>query len=269
MTLGSEFVVFDIEAQVAQFRCIYSNVSTLSYHFPPRNTVVGILAAILGLERERPNNEGYYGLLGRDKCGIAVRMMSPVRKIQFTVNYLDTGSSGLVDKKKITGKGRRKQTPVEYVIGAGISRLKYRIYVLHNDPYVRERLREKVEKGRSVYPLSLGPAYCCAFISFVSDDIVDEQLHDAQPHQTYWVVTVVPEKALKSIELTEVEKLQRSGQSLRIVREENLPPDFGPRREPLPQGGGNFYFEESGKPMPLKLNPVKIFKTKDGYGVFM
>ncbi|MDW8003168.1 MAG: hypothetical protein RMJ39_11060, partial [Deltaproteobacteria bacterium] len=95
---------------------------------------------------------------------------------------------------------------------------------------------------RSVYPLSLGPAYCSASISFVSDDVVDARLEDAQSDQTYWVVTVVPEKALRSIELTEVEKLQRSGNSLRIAREENLPPDFGPRREPLPQGGGNFYF---------------------------
>ena len=44
-------VIFDIEGKFAHFRKIYTNSSSLSYLVPPRTTVQGIIAAMLGYER--------------------------------------------------------------------------------------------------------------------------------------------------------------------------------------------------------------------------
>ncbi|MEM0506477.1 MAG: CRISPR-associated protein Cas5 [Thermosphaera sp.] len=265
--MGGGFAVFDIEGPIAHFRCIYSNIAGLSYHFPPRNTLVGILAAILGLEREGGRYEGYYSLFSRDVCDIAVRIMTPLRKVQFSINYLDTGSRGIVEKSKIKGLGPRKQIPLEYVIAKDSSKnVRYRVYVRHSDEDLVKLLVERIQANRPAYPVSLGPAYCLASIQLIEENV---EIEEADGNQLYHVITVMPQSRVNII-YEQIDRLQRSGQSLKIVLEERLPPDFGPYRRPVPNTGDNYYFEENGKPVPVKIiAPTQILRIGDFYGVFM
>lgn len=267
MTDKRLLAVFDVEGHIAHFRCIYSNVASLSYHFPPRNTVAGMLAAILGLERERLGHEGYYSLFSRDVCDIAVRIMTPLRKVQFGINYLDTGSRGVVEKRKIRGLTARKQIPVEYVVAKDFSRnVKYRVYVRHKDADVIEHLTKRIETNRPAYPVSLGPAYCLASITLIEEDTGVEEVDTSQ---LYHVLTIMPQSCVK-IDYDQINKLQRSGHSLKIVLEEGLPPDLGPYRRPTSNTGGNYFFEENGRPVPVKIVAAKqILRIGDYYGIFM
>ena len=49
----SKILIFDIKGPMAHFRKFYTNSSSLSYLFPPRTVVAGIIAGILGLPSER------------------------------------------------------------------------------------------------------------------------------------------------------------------------------------------------------------------------
>jgi CRISPR-associated protein Cas5 subtype I-B len=266
------FVAFDVEGHIAHFRCIYSNVASLTYSFPPRNTIAGMVAAILGFERENRTQDGYYGNFQRSRCGIALRIITPIRKLQLSLNYLDTGSRGEVDPKKIRGLTARKQIPIEYVVAEPPqTTVKYRIYFTHEDEGLLENLKKRIAAHRVVYPLSLGPTYCTARPMLVNEETEKKEVELADQGRSYSVVTVLPEQILDvgKFDYKAIEGILRAGQSLKIMSEENLPPDFGPGRVPVQSGGGIYYYEASGRPLPAMLKAVEIFRVRDGYGVFM
>jgi CRISPR-associated protein, Cas5h family len=68
---------------MAHFRKVYSNSTSLSYYFPPRTTVLGIVAAALGLPRD-----SYYDKLNQLNVGVSA--VTPLRKLTVGEDILDT-----------------------------------------------------------------------------------------------------------------------------------------------------------------------------------
>ena len=62
-----KLLIFDIIGKFAHFRKYYSNSSALSFGAPPRTTICGMVAAILGMEKD-----SYYSIMNLEKCKIAV-----------------------------------------------------------------------------------------------------------------------------------------------------------------------------------------------------
>jgi len=265
--MAGHLIAFDVEAPLAHFRCVYSNVASISYHFPPRNTVAGIIAAIMGFDREGASGSGYYQHFSRDLCRLAVGIIHPVRKIQLSENYLDTGERGEVNRHKIRGHGARKQIPVEYVTGQPpYKTVRYRIYVSHVDEGLMGKLEDALREQRIAYPISLGPAYCLASLQYVEK--MRLKTEKAEPDKTYLVVTVVPRKYAE-LDINVISRQQSMNQSLKIVLEETLPPDLGHYRTPIPNTSYSYYFEEGGKPIPVKLRDIEVFRLGNHYGLFM
>ena len=79
-------VVFDIRGDFACFRKFYTNSSILSYPFPPPTVIQGIIASLIGI---RPNR------IRSDLQGIeiAVVVLSTVKTIMMTINYIDTSKT--------------------------------------------------------------------------------------------------------------------------------------------------------------------------------
>jgi CRISPR-associated protein Cas5h len=77
-----DIIIFEISGKFAHFRKFYTNSSSLSYSVPSRTTVEGIIAAILGLERDT-----YYEKLSLDNCKIAIEKVNKTRKINQSLNY--------------------------------------------------------------------------------------------------------------------------------------------------------------------------------------
>ena len=70
-----EIIQFDISGKFAHFRKYYANNTALTYSLPPRTTVMGILAAILGRSRD-----SYYEEFSSDKILIGIAIKTPIKK---------------------------------------------------------------------------------------------------------------------------------------------------------------------------------------------
>lgn len=63
-----KFLVFDLKGKFAHFRKFYTNSSSLSYLVPPRTVIEGMVAAILGFERD-----SYYDMFSAENLLVAVQ----------------------------------------------------------------------------------------------------------------------------------------------------------------------------------------------------
>jgi CRISPR-associated protein Cas5h len=147
-------LIFDIWADWGFFRKIETTSSPQSYSFPPRTTIIGIIAAFLGHDRD-----SYYELLDPNNCNIALQILNPIIKMKHNTNLIDT--------KKITKDflfSGRTQVPFEY-----LKNPKYRIFFNHKDKAVYEKLKESLIEHKSVYTITLGLAGNIANYSYFGE----------------------------------------------------------------------------------------------------
>lgn len=150
----ASLLVFDVVGPMAHFRKFYSNTSSLTYSLPPRSTVAGLLAGMLGRERN-----GYHDLFALEKARVGVSLRSPVRRVVQTVGYLAT------DSDDWHGARLRTQVPVEFLLPCPPNRtIRYRIYFSHADRAVVAELYRLLASRRFCYPPCLGLACCPAWV---------------------------------------------------------------------------------------------------------
>lgn len=167
------------------FRKFYTNSSSLSYPFPPRSTLAGLVAGLMGYERD-----SYRKDLGLEQCKIAVSVRIPVRHVMQTVNYLMTKSPSDFD-----GSEGGTQIPVEWIFPEiDNPKLRYRVYVTHEDRHWLEKLDMLLTTDTWIYPPYLGMSECLAQVEHVAtiSHWTLEQLENATP-----ISTVIPVQALE------------------------------------------------------------------------
>ncbi len=176
-------VAFDLVGPMAHFRKFYTNSSSLSYHVPPRTTLMGVIAAMLGWSRD-----SYYEQLSLERARIGAVLKTPVRTIVQTVNLLQTKTEDW------HGRDSRTQIPIEWVLPRGDypdSVLRYRVYFQHEDPAITRDVAERVTALLYAYPLFLGVAFCPAWVEngrlYDGDQV--EWADDAKP---VFIDSVVP-----------------------------------------------------------------------------
>ena len=140
-----KILVFDIIGKYAHFKKVYSNSSSLSYFIPPRTTINGIVAAILGLERDT-----YYDDFITEKVNVALKVNLPLRKMIQTINYIYYKSQ--VDLIKRT---HATQVPFEFVTGQK-NKVSYRVYINMQDQKKFDELIDLIKNNKSQYIPSLG-----------------------------------------------------------------------------------------------------------------
>lgn len=150
-----DIIIFDLRGKLAHFRKFYTNSSSLSYAVPPRTTVMGIVAAILGFERD-----SYYETFSREKMDISVRKMNPTRNIMQTVNYIKADN----DRSLLLFK---EHTQIPFELVTGNQGVVYRIYIHHEDGKLMDELAERCIKRRPVFTPYLGAAPFGCSINFI------------------------------------------------------------------------------------------------------
>ncbi|WP_048602198.1 type I-B CRISPR-associated protein Cas5b [Rubeoparvulum massiliense] len=196
-----KLLVFDWIGKMAHFRKLDTNSSSLSYAFPSRTTIAGMIAGVLGYEKE-----SYYELFSPDHCHIAVSIQTPIRKMTQTVNYLFVKSV----KSDVNGVKGHTQIPVEFVLpGLGYNQLVYRLYFWHEDQVISERLKDKLLKKASVYPPYMGISELLSTLQFVEE--VPAQVQQAKQEKVRFS-TVIPIHAIQARSL-------EINPSLRFVKE--------------------------------------------------
>lgn len=259
-------LVFDVSGRMAHFRRFYSSVTSLSYSFPPRNTVIGILAAILGYGKD-----SYYNIFSKENFGIAISINNRegLRRFMLPTNYLDTDQ---VSISRLRGSGK-VPTAIEYIISTPPeTEVSYRMYVmLFNKEYrnVIEELERRISQKEPIYPISLGPANCLASIDFVASttaDIIEVDNNKQIPIKTVIALDLISNDGIKLED-------KNSFEGKRIIMEERLPPDFANKRE-IKGLSRNYVFEGKGGTIPVRLKPnTPVFriniKGEEIYGTFM
>lgn len=140
---------FHLKGKMAHFRRYYSNSSALSYTIPPRTTIVGIVAGMLGYSRD-----SYYEEFSKELCRVAVSVRAPIKKQIQKLNLLMVKSPNDLNGSQEF----HSQTATELVLPQNIRTgyIDYQIWLSHEDASIMERLHSfisgpgYVSKGISV-----------------------------------------------------------------------------------------------------------------------
>jgi len=249
-----KIIIFDLEGAIAHFRKFYTNSSSLSYAFPPRTVIIGLIAGILGFERD-----SYYDKFNTENCKIALSVRTPIRKLMQTVNYIRTK-----DTRELTGSGGYTQVPVEFVLPLNADFLRYRIYFLHKDEKIMENLRERLKNGTFEYPPYLGITECLATIRLIDDEA--EMFFYDDLDKKLELPTVVPIHKIRSINFVE---------GFKYIKEDRVPVEFDMNRMIKKVYG--YIYEHNCKSIKnvmikgevFKVNYKEGSKTIEEFGVFM
>ncbi|MGI6616108.1 MAG: CRISPR-associated protein Cas5 [Dethiobacteria bacterium] len=218
MTSNGAVVTFDLTGSMAHFRKYYTNSSSLTYGFPPRTVLMGVVAAILGMERD-----SYYETMDRGRFSIAVKV--PGRRLMQTVNYTRTKTEDLTVIRKL-GIVPGTQIPLELLVPDGAhTRLRFRIFFSHPDGELLKEIAQRLQQNRSHYPLYLGLTECPAMAEFCG--LFAPQDYRSIPAGTDVALTSVLNTAL-------MQKLVLNGGAPGRIYRERAPHSFGKGRRLKP-----------------------------------
>ena len=135
-------VVFDIWSDYGHFRRGYTTTSPLTYPFPTRTALAGIIAAILGMERD-----SYYDVLGEGNSLFALQILNPIKKVTMNQNLVDTKQGYFL----WDNGGQRTQIPFEYLKDPH-----YRVFVWLRDAELFDKLCDFVRQRKTTFTLYMG-----------------------------------------------------------------------------------------------------------------
>ncbi|PNV79084.1 MAG: type I-B CRISPR-associated protein Cas5 [Dictyoglomus turgidum] len=163
-------IVFDLFGKMAHFRKFYTNSSSLSYYFPPRTTIAGLIAGLLGYERDT-----YYEIFSTEKAKIAIGIRSPLRKILQIVNYVWAESV----KQLNQSKGQHTQVPLEIIFPPDMKEnICYRIFFHHKDEKILAEFKDRLINFEFCFPPYLGITEFVGKVEFVGEGIAEKNRAD-------------------------------------------------------------------------------------------
>lgn len=238
-------VVFALTGPLAHFRKYYTNSSSLSYGFPTRTALMGLVAAIMGWERDT-----YYEKLDLEKARFAVVNAVPVRRLIQTVNYVRTKKEDMDLLRKL-GPARGTQVPLELLLPANRERqLNFRVYFAHRDADLVQEVSERLREGRPHFPLYLG------LTEFLAQG---EHLFAGPPERVH-----PPGEEVKLHSVLNAAFLAQALLAKGIALDrERAPQGFGPGRSLEPPA--SFVYETSSRPFSAILScPAYTFALPHG-----
>ena len=232
---SDKVLIFDVGGPMAHFRKFFTNSSSLSYSFPPRTVVVGLIAGLLGFPSERhtkEKNDIYYEKFDEKRSLVAVSLRSMNRRIMQTINYIRTKSLSEID-----GSAGGTQIPLEILLPENGIEITYRVYFYHEDKAIYNKFKERLKEGGFVYPPYMGLTEFLATIDYIDEGIVSKN-----PKQ---------EVELNSVcKIRDVEEFDFSGKDLHYIIE-LMPTGFSNDR--TPKKPERYVTEISGKLMRVIL----------------
>jgi CRISPR-associated protein Cas5h len=213
-------ISFYLRGKMAHFRKFYSNSSALSYFIPPRTTICGILAGLLGLERD-----SYYGDFSIDNCQIALSVCKPLKKTMQKLNYLMIKSPNDLNGSQ----GHHSQTPLELVIPQNIRTqyVDYKIWVHHNNLEIMDKLEVLLGKENTSFfyksngaCMGLGTAFNLGWIDFEGIFEIEEN----QTSSEQLISSAIPVQKIEEIKIENI-----INQQCKLIKEE-LPLEFDRNR---------------------------------------
>jgi len=171
-------LAFDLWGDYAHFRKHYTTTSPLTFSIPPRTTVCGLLAAIIGRDKRE-----YLRYFSDKDASIAVQLLNNVKKITLAENLIDTEAGKPMNQIK-----QRTQIRFEFLKDP-----KYRIFVYHKDVSIYRELKEMLEAHKTVYTPCLGLSELLANFEYVTEYNVEVV---KKTESAVEILTALPKKNL-------------------------------------------------------------------------
>lgn len=233
-----KMIIFDLIGKFASFKKFYSNSSSMSYIFPPRTTIEGIIASIMGYDFD-----SYYEEFNFQNSLISVSLKSKIRTYIGTLNYIKIINSTTYKNNMLKKKGYEyTQIPFEMILPENFSKnIVFRIYFKSEDSIMLE-LEEKIKNKKPVYPISLGNANMLANINFIANaEITPITLEN----QFIKVISPTPLKYINDIQMLEDIHIQK----------DIFPVSFDENRYPKTM---EYVFEREGKEYKIKTDKTVL-----------
>jgi CRISPR-associated protein Cas5h len=159
--MEKKVLVFDIWGDFAHFKRIETTTSPLTYPFPIGTALSGLVAAIIGLERD-----SYYEMFSRLNFAFGVRILNPIRKTRINLNFINTKYGFRLWDVIRHGKPPHTQIPLEFIRNP-----KYRIYLHISSSLadVHKKLKKYLEEHETVYTPYLGISELLANFRFIGE----------------------------------------------------------------------------------------------------
>lgn len=230
--MKKEVLIFDIKGYAGHFRKFYTNSSSLSYSVPPRTTISGIIAAILGLKRDT-----YYDDFNVDNADIGIRKNSKTRKILQSVNYMK-----IQTKKHFEFPENHTQIPFEIILGEE-GFISYRIYFSTHNQDIMNELERRLEEKKYYYSPSLGslPFNC-------SIDYIGKIEGEVREDKETFISSVIPISKIadRGIKIGDINDNEV------ILVKERMARDFKNQREI--KSVESYIYDENTNKLPVELN---------------
>ncbi|SKA90407.1 CRISPR-associated protein, Cas5h family [Clostridium sp. USBA 49] len=153
-------LVFDVWGDFAHFRKFYTTSSPLTFSFPPRTAVAGMISAIIGIRKEE-----YLKYFTKDQAYIAIRILKPVKKTRISYNLIDTKTAKMMSKIS-------NRTQVTFEL---LKDCKFRIYFYHEDNQIYEKLKTSLKNHESFYTPCLGLSEFIANFNYIGEFELSEK----------------------------------------------------------------------------------------------
>lgn len=245
-----KIISFHLKGKMAHFRRFYSNSSSLSYTIPPRTTIAGIIAGLLGCERDV-----YYRDFSLDKCRITLSSCTPIKKCMQKLNLLKVERPNDLN----ASSGYHSQTATELIIPLNIRTgiIDYQIWLHHHDKDIMYELENILAAGNPGYKslgisLGLGTAYNLGWLD-CGEVMNGEEKKECNKQP---IVSVIPARKLKGF---------LSGQikgEYRLVNEE-IPLEFDHERHITERGLGKMIISLNTNPVPAKVDSYVVTEQGD------
>jgi CRISPR-associated protein Cas5h len=176
---------FTIRAGFGHFRKVGTNSARPTYRIPPRTTVVGLLAGLVGFERD-----SYYQYFQPDNSAIAIVPLSNPHTMSLSLTTVNTKADEAIKyvptdvdhythgMKALTPESYsdldRQRDPYEMLVDPA-----YRVYVALTDDELDQELFTRLADSRFHYSPSLGLSECLAAIDDVERHDINRTERDA------------------------------------------------------------------------------------------
>ncbi|MTI87713.1 MAG: CRISPR-associated protein Cas5 [Balneolaceae bacterium] len=245
-----EILSFTITGKLAHFRKYYANNTALSFSIPPRTTIMGIVASVMGWEKD-----SYYEKLSSDNFRFGVRVLSPLKKSFQRLNFLSIKKTGDLSKSfnsDFRGQGGRIQTPFEVISGLNLTKneVVYQIFLqpVKNDNAAFKEIKDHFLKGSPVYNLSLGPANFQASLQHV-ELIQDSSIKQKESDDFIRIHSAIPVSHVEELEFKKDESNQYN-----FVEEDMMPGEFVGDNNREVKKMNRLLFSTTNYPLRVKLN---------------
>lgn len=202
-----EIIVFDIFGDYGHFRKYWTTTSPLTFSFIPPTALYGIIAAIIGIDK----NE-YLKIINYQTIKFSQRIINPINKTRMGINLINTKDNIKINKDGNWFIKDRTQIRFEF-----LKNPHFRIYIQKIDENT-EKLETFLKENKNFYTISLGLSELIAKVKYIGTLEASENITE----NVIDIHSIIPEEKIKYIKFEEGKKYIKERVPLNITVERKI-----------------------------------------------